>query len=602
MLIIPKPHEISLKTTLSEISNWTGYYSEITSIFLDEELKRLSFKKQLKEEANLLILFEKMAEEEYYLEVKPKQVVIKTGSPVGAFYALQTFKQIFENALVNCLTIHDYPDLKTRGIMLDISRGKVLSVTSIKKLIDIFASLKINHLELYVEGFSYDYPSFPNVSAIKNYLGVKDYLEIEKYAESRFIDFVPNENGFGHMTDWLAKEQYHKLAECPEGFTIWGSYRPSSTLNPLDEGSFELVKKMYMDMLPYYKSKYFNMNFDEPYELGFGKSKKMCDKIGEANVYIEYFRKLAAVVRENGKTPLLWGDFLIKHPEVLPTFDKDAIFIDWGYYKNYDFMEHAKILSNAKLPFMMAPGTCTWSVITSREEDMKQSIEHSSSACKKYHGLGILTTDWGDFGHLQYLPFSMIGFIYGAMCSWGEADYDLACHYLEKLYGDISWIILKLSRYTDLEGEYHSYGSRLFAGIQWAESSMRVLDEKERIPVFVDTYSKNLLTNESLQSLKKLLRDCRADLMKCKVDTVWAEVENSISLLETLVLLQIEFKKYHDKVPYDFSDIIKQLEKYKTIHKNLWLLRNISAGYEVSAKRIDWLIQLLSGLNGKETL
>ena len=102
MLIIPKPHEISLKTTLSEISNWTGYYSEITSIFLDEELKRLSFKKQLKEEANLLILFEKMAEEEYYLEVKPKQVVIKTGSPVGAFYALQTFKQIFEIGRASC--------------------------------------------------------------------------------------------------------------------------------------------------------------------------------------------------------------------------------------------------------------------------------------------------------------------------------------------------------------------------------------------------------------------------------------------------------------------------------------------------------------------
>ena len=50
--------------------------------------------------------------------------------------------------------------------------------------------------------------SFPNVLDEKNYITLDDYLEIEKYANEYYLDFVPNQNGFGHMADWLAKEEY----------------------------------------------------------------------------------------------------------------------------------------------------------------------------------------------------------------------------------------------------------------------------------------------------------------------------------------------------------------------------------------------------------
>ena len=53
------------------------------------------------------------------------------------------------------MEIDDYPDLKLRGVMLDISRSKVPTLSTLKKLVDKFATLKLNHLELYVEGFSF---------------------------------------------------------------------------------------------------------------------------------------------------------------------------------------------------------------------------------------------------------------------------------------------------------------------------------------------------------------------------------------------------------------------------------------------------------------
>lgn len=45
------------------------------------------------------------------------------------------------------------------------------------------------------------------------------------------------------MSDWLAQDEYKKLAECEDGFDIWGSHRAPSTLDPTNEESVNLVKK-----------------------------------------------------------------------------------------------------------------------------------------------------------------------------------------------------------------------------------------------------------------------------------------------------------------------------------------------------------------------
>ena len=92
-----------------------------------------------------------------------------------------------------------------------------------------------------------------------------------------FIDLVPNENGFGHMQDWLLLEKFKHLSEVDDLFEMWGSKRTSATLDVTNPESIEFVKSLYDDFLPHSKSKYFNMNFDEPFELGHGKSKDLVE-------------------------------------------------------------------------------------------------------------------------------------------------------------------------------------------------------------------------------------------------------------------------------------------------------------------------------------
>src|SRR5207248_10051796 len=64
---------------------------------------------------------------------------------------------------------------------------------------------------------------------------------------------------------------------------------------------------------------------------------------------------------------------------------------------------------------------------------------------------GFLNTDWGDMGHLQYLPVSEPGFAYGAAVSWcldAYRDLDLAAaldtHVFEDAAGELGAAVLAL--------------------------------------------------------------------------------------------------------------------------------------------------------------
>ena len=597
-MLIPRPHEIKKSGSILK-NKAIGKVENAFSPLLFRHYKDMI----LSDDSSPTILEIKRDlsvenEEEYHLIIQEDRLQIISKTEKAAFYGLVTLKQLQSEQIIETQEIKDKPDLEVRGLMLDISRAKVLNVSSIKKIIDLMAELKYNHLELYVEGFSYEYKNIKEALADKNYLTQEEYLEVEKYAIEKYIDFVPNQNGFGHMSDWLALDKFKELAECPDGFEIWGSKRPPSTLDPTNPKSFELVKQMYEEMIPFTKSKYFNMNFDEPYELGHGKSKQECLKTSTEDVYIEYLEKLANVVRKYNKTPMIWGDVLVKHPDKISKLSKDIVFVDWGYNKAYDFVNHAKMLEELKVKYLLAPGTSTWSSITGRFIDMKETIENSTCSSKKYHGLGILLTDWGDMGHLQYLPSSYLGFIYGAMLSWSSGTIEDAEKYLAIILNDetLAKVIVELSHYHELEGEYRDYGTRLFASIMWAEHGRR---QDDKVNFFLNRMKSNIISYEAVQKLHDLFIQEKNKLQNAKECLEKDEIKNAILLLETLLDINERLHSYLDNCIVNFDEPIKNLEKYLENHKKLWLARNIKEGYAFSANRINWLIEMLMCLDRK---
>ena len=597
-MIVPIPKEIVYlnkenKRFLDIASCQTIDYTS----FFDERLETLTeiiVDTYYSEKRNGLITFkyQKLGSEAYILSIREKRVVIKAEDKKGCYYALKTLKQLAKkyNGMIPEMTIKDSPDMSFRGFQLDISRSKVASVKTIFELIDLLSDYKYNSLQLYVEGFSFEYQSMPFVNKDKNYISVDEYKQIEKYANDHFIDLIPNQNGFGHMGDWLSLDEFKDLANVEGLFPMWGSNRYPTTLDPTNEKSFELVKKMYDDMLPHSNSKYFNMNFDEPYE----------------RVFVEFFNKLALVTKGYNKRPMLWGDVIIHHPEAIKYLDPDAILLDWGYTDDYPFLKNAEMLKKLKRPFIMAPGTSTWAAISSKYEEMLGSIKNAAEGVYHFGGLGILLTDWGDFGHLQYFPFSLPGIIYTSLISW---NYKSASeHFIKECLIDLvddpneANLIIELSKYYLNEDHYRGYSTKLFNPIVNAEL---VRTETNQLEVFKKKCFYNLLTEQEyarhkfyLEHLSKKINIGVQDIESVNNTLLHQELENALFLLSIMLDVNQLLKgcrdlKFNNEL---YLSIDTNLNKYLENHFKLWCARNKEPGYKSSALRIERLKSYLQML------
>ncbi|MDR1061959.1 MAG: family 20 glycosylhydrolase, partial [Clostridiales bacterium] len=358
------------------------------------------------------------------LDIGQDGACIRFGSPAGAFHAVSTLIQLIAQygRRIPCMEIRDAPDFPARGIMLDISRDKIPTMDTLRRLVDFMAGFKMNQLQLYVEGFSFAYPSFPQVWQGGTPMTGEEVLEFDRYCAQRFIELVPNQNCFGHMGAWLGRREFARLAECPAGYDApWapGKVQRPETLDPSDPGSIKLIEAMAADLLPYFSSDLFNVGCDETVELGQGKSRAICEERGTGRVYLEFLQKVSGVAKSRGKRMMFWCDIIMEHPELIGELPGDAVAMEWGYEAGHPFREDGKRLRDAGIPFYVCPGTSTWNSLTGRTRNMQANLLNAAVHGRENGAIGYLLTDWGDNGHWQYLPFSYPGFAYGAALSWG---------------------------------------------------------------------------------------------------------------------------------------------------------------------------------------
>ncbi len=98
--------------------------------------------------------------EGYRISVHTDGIQLAFSEKAGAFYGIQTLWQLCKayNTDIPCLDIEDAPKLKIRGLLMDISRGKIPTLHTLKQIADTMARCKLNHLPLYIDGLSFAYP------------------------------------------------------------------------------------------------------------------------------------------------------------------------------------------------------------------------------------------------------------------------------------------------------------------------------------------------------------------------------------------------------------------------------------------------------------
>jgi hexosaminidase len=370
----------------------------------------------------------------YRLQITPSEILVEAQQAEGIFYACCTLIQLVEYytfppaglqdlplGCLPCLAIQDWPDFLYRGVMLDISRDKVPTMQTMFDLVDMLASWKINQLQLYTE-HTFAYHMHPEVWANASPFTGEEILKLDAFCHERFIELVPNQNSFGHMERWLKHPRYLHLAEAPNGFDFpWGHSDGPFSLCPLDPESITFLQGLYDELLPHFSSQHFNIGCDETFDLGQGRSKAECERLGTSRVYLDFLFKLYHEVNKRGFRMQFWGDIIISHPELVTELPKDAIALEWGYEADHPFAEHGEKFSQAGISFYVCPGTSSWNSLAGRTDNCLMNLSNAAQNGMKYGAKGYLITDWGDNGHWQVLPVSFLGFAAGAAYSWRYA-------------------------------------------------------------------------------------------------------------------------------------------------------------------------------------
>ena len=348
----------------------------------------------------------------YRLSVSPVRIEATAGDAAGLRYAIETLVQLIdEQGRVPACEIEDAPDFRYRGVMLDVSRGKVPTPDAVRDVIDVCARLKLNVLMLYTE-HTFRFRRHPEIGEGASPLDATAMRALDAYAAERHVELVPTLQSLGHMRHVLSIPSYRHLAETDR---LW-------TLAPVDPGTYKLLTDLYAEYLPNFRSRHFNANCDEPYDLGRGRSAERSRELGPGGLFLEHVRRLRDLARAHGKRTMIWGDVAHQHPERIPEIDRDLVLLDWWYEANGDF-DRVKRFAENGIEFWVCPGTSTWNCLFPRVANAEQNVARYAEAGRRHGASGLLNTDWGDHGHYNLQSYSWLGYAQGAQQAWsGEPD------------------------------------------------------------------------------------------------------------------------------------------------------------------------------------
>lgn len=388
----------------------------------------------------------------HHIRVLADRIQVRGGGEAGLRYGVETLVQLVRRGpAILCCEIEDAPDFAMRGIMLDVSRGKVPTLETLRRMVDLCVTLKLNVMMLYTE-HTFRFRRHPEIGANDSPLDAETMLALDEYAAERFVDLIPCLQSLGHMEHILKLPRYRALAETDVGWTI----------APVHPDTIPLLRDLYDEYLPNFRSRYLNANCDEPWDLGQGQSQTRSEALGPGGLYLEHVGRLQELAARHAKRTMIWGDVVHAHPERIAEIDKDLVLLDWWYEATFDY-DRIAVFPKHRLDFGVCPGTSSWNSLFPRIANSIANISGWAKAGREHGALAFINTDWGDLGHYNLQGNSFFGFAWGAQQSWsGEAsarDFDRA--FSASVFGDSTGTVARIYRAL---GAIHDPGFTVFNG------------------------------------------------------------------------------------------------------------------------------------------
>ena len=254
----------------------------------------------------------RIGDEGYQLLVSSDRVALSANTPAGAFYAVQTLKQLtrFEGgrAVIRGVRITDWPRYRLRGFQFDAGRSPH-TIAAMKRIVRICSHFKLNFVvfregddELCAVRYKTNRLGSQNPTAVS----IDDMAEFVKYASRYHVQVVPEIESLGHSS---AKGfDYPDLIDDFGPKTTYpgiGIHHRKRRLILTKPEAYDLLESIYSQWVPILNTRYMHLG---------------CDEAGGGSP--EHLARLYAILKQlgdkNAKTiqPIVWADAAETPPEL----------------------------------------------------------------------------------------------------------------------------------------------------------------------------------------------------------------------------------------------------------------------------------------------
>ncbi len=326
------------------------------------------------------------------------------------------------------------------GAMLDVSRGGVLTVASVKKYIDVHAALGLNLMMLYTEDV-YPVEAYPYLGYLRGRYSREDLLTLDEYAAQAGVELVPCIQTLAHLAQFLQWEENAALRDTADCLLI-------------DEPeTYRLIRACVASAKQCFRSRRIHIGMDEAHGVGLGRYFEKHGAQDRFALLNRHLQRVVEICEAEGLKPIMWSDMFYRigsktndyyDPDaVVPKAAAEAIpdvaLCYWDYYHT-DERFYAQMLQRHHAlgrEIWFAGGVWTWSGFLPHASLTEETMYPALRACLKAGVQTVLATHWGDDGceTNYFLSLSLLT-IFSEHCWLGDACTPEAARHLgERLSG-----------------------------------------------------------------------------------------------------------------------------------------------------------------------
>ncbi len=369
--------------------------------------------------------------------------------------------------------------------MIDVSRGRVPTIASLKSLVDHMAIMGYNMAMLYTEDMI-ELEGRPYFGYMRGRYTTDDLREIDDYAYEYGIEIIPCIECYGHMAKYL---------RWPEASAIKDT---ASVMMAREPKTFEFLDLLISTVSSAFRSKRIHIGMDEAWDMGRGNFLTKHGYVPPFEIFGEFMDELMKIMNKYGLRPMMWSDmyFRISSKSGMAYYDKDIVVSDevksripenvelvfWHYGEgpecdDYMLKKHNELGRTV----IFAGGAWSWTGHFPENNYMMITTRFSINACKNNSVKEAMMTVWSDDGSECDLFASLYSLSYMAeLCYNDNPPDEYINERFEACTGASSELFYKMSYYhNDFENrtDYANFHDRFFGkAIFWQDITEGLYD------------------------------------------------------------------------------------------------------------------------------